>query len=45
METIDAKFTSYKLEELIKTIYTRYIRKRKIKSSLLQLLTKKVTLF
>ena len=35
METIEAKFTSYKLVELIKTIYTRYIRKHKIKSSLL----------
>ena len=35
METIETKFVSYILVELIKTIYTRYIRKSKIKSVLL----------
>ena len=35
METIETKFISYILVELVKTIYTRYIRKSKMKSSLL----------
>ena len=38
MEAIDTKFISYILPELIAAIYTRYIRKSKIKSLLLQLL-------
>ena len=35
METMGTKFISYILVELIKTIYTRYIRKSKIKSLLI----------
>ena len=38
METIDTKFISYILAELITAIYTTYIKKSKMKSSLLQLL-------
>ena len=38
MEAIDTKFISYILAELITAIYTRYIKKSKMKSSLLQLL-------
>ena len=45
METMGTKFISYILVELIKTIYTRCIRKSKIKSLLIWLLIKNITLF